>query len=96
MTYKNVLKFSSIFILMFLYSCASDDIVSDNPSSNDKDFLEKYDGYGFISDDDGEKEGWYFSNSDQFLKYFFKIVMILQIVFLLKKGQIILMGKLTL
>ena len=43
MTYKNVLKFSSIFILMFLYSCASDDIVSDNPSSNDKDFLEKYD-----------------------------------------------------
>jgi len=70
-TYKNVLKFSSIFILMFFYSCTSDDIVSDNPSSNDKDFLEKYDGYGFISDDDGV-EGWYFNNSDQFLKYFFQ------------------------
>ena len=61
------------FLLISTLSCSSDETdenISDNPSSNDETFLEKYDGYGFIRDFDDYKQGLYFSNSDQFLKIF--------------------------
>ena len=53
-----------LFLTLFLISCSKDDKSSENQT-----FLQKYDGYGFVYEDDTDSEYFFFSDSEYFLKY---------------------------